>query len=159
MDAALIEITRDIPKEEIDRVVKEGGYSRWTYYTDSEAGQAGVIFANDDSIALYHPGKGGVLELGPAGMMELQSIQYVPSGHQLYIERSGKYLTLQVFSDPSQAGQDTATPQQWQQFLAEHSVRKLTGKSGTGSSRRKPIIAATAVAALAAVAIVAISVI
>ena len=126
MNPALIEKIRDIPSEEIQRVMQAGGYSRWTYCTDAEAGEAGVIYANDNVLAIYHPGDTDKLELGPTGVMELQSLRYVPSAHQLYIVHSSHYLTLQVCSDVNLAGNDAAAAKQWQQFLAEHGVAQMT---------------------------------
>ena len=151
MNPALIEILRDIPTEEIDRLQQAENYSRWPYFTDAEAGQAGILYANDDSLALYYPAD-DTLKLGPAGIIKLQSLRYVPSNLQLNLEHSGQYLTLQVFSDPDQAEADTTTAQQWQQFLAGHSVQKLSvpaaGQSSSSGSRKKLIIAATAAAAV-----------
>src|SRR6185437_7511466 len=100
MDAALAEKLKDIPKAEIDRVIQTAGYSRWTYFTDAEAGEAGVICANDDSLSLYFPSLNATLQPGPMGVLTLHDIQYVPSSSELYIHCAGKYLTLQVFSDP-----------------------------------------------------------
>lgn len=157
MNAALIEILRDIPKEEIERVLQADGYSRWTYFTDTEAGQAGVLYAGDSSLAAYYPSDAGSLQPGPLGVIELKAIRYVPSQHQLNLEQSGKYLTLQVFSDLDQADQDKVTPQQWQQFLAEHAVRQVVvpaaGQAAHKSSQKTLIIAA-AVALIAIGALV-----
>jgi hypothetical protein len=125
MDAALVEKIRDIPTEEINRISQAEGYSRWTYYTDAEAGEAGVIFANDDSLALYIPAPESKIQPGPQGKLKLSSLHYVPSGHQLYLKTPDQYLTLQVFSDPDTADQDDATAQDWQQFLTDHKVKKV----------------------------------
>lgn len=151
MNPALIEILRDIPTEEIGRLQQAGNYSRWSYFTDAEAGQAGILYANDDSLAPYYPAD-DTLKLGPTGIIKLQSLRYVPSNLQLNLEHSGQYLTLQVFSDPDQAEADTTTAHQWQQFLTEHSVQKLSvptaSQPGAKSSRKKLIIAATAAVAV-----------
>lgn len=154
-------MVRDIPREAIDRVMQQENYSRWTYFADPEAGQAGIIFANDTSLALYGPDDDSALKLGPSGVMELESVRYVPSSHQLYIERSGDYLTLQVFSDPDQAGRDRTTAQQWQQFLAEHSVAKLTAPAAASAApsggHRKLVTVVAAVASVAVIASVVVS--
>lgn len=158
MDAALIEILRDIPEQEIRRILDEG-YTRWTYFTDSEAGEAGIIYANDTSLAMYYSAEDKTLKLGPLGVLNFDSLQYVSSSHGLYLVHGGHYSTLQVFSDTAQAGHDTTTPQEWQQFLAGHSVAKVTvpagGQAHTGKLRRPALLigaVALGVAALGALA-------
>lgn len=142
----------DIPQSEISRVYQDGSYTRWSYFVDAEAAVVGVIYANDQTLAMYHLTNKTMLVLGPLGFVTLANAQYAPDNQQLHIAYNGSYVSLSVFNDLTTVGAegmkstyDFSVVKQWQDFLASKGVQTAASPQnfkGTPSSRWIAIAAA-----------------
>ena len=121
------ELIRKITTAEINRVQREGGFSRWSYFVDERFGKVGVICANDANFTAYSvsdPADPKLTKLGAEPINDL--LLTADADHLIVKSASGQFRAL-VFSDPLVLVDDDFTDaftndvaQAWQSFLLQH---------------------------------------
>lgn len=123
-------LVRKITTAEINRVQREGGYSRWSYFVDEQSGKVGVIFANDTTFAAYAVDDVPEPKLSQFGLEAITDLLLMPSPDYLLLQSGLNVFRASVFSDPLVLLEDDFTDtftntvaQDWQRFLRQRGVR------------------------------------
>lgn len=137
------DLVHRITTAEINRVQREGGYTRWAYFVDELSGKVGVIFANDTMFAAYSVDDTPDPKLWQFGLEKIADLILTPNPSLLIIQAGENEFRASVFADPlviiddefTDAFSDEVT-QSWQRFLHQHNVQ-LTPKTVTS---RLPVV-------------------
>lgn len=123
-------LIRKITTAEINRVQREGGFDRWSYFVDERSGKVGVIFANDTMFAAYSVEDSPDPKLGQFGLEAIADLQLIPDPDFLILRAETNEFRASVFSDPLVLVEDdftdsfsNAVVQGWQVFLQQHGVQ------------------------------------
>jgi hypothetical protein len=123
-------LIRKITTAEINRIQREGGYTRWAYFVDEYTNKVGMIFANDDTFGAYTVADEPDPKLTEFGRERIGELVLTLDPELLAVSAGGNELQATIFSDPFVvqedeflSGLDYALAQDWQQFLQAHGVR------------------------------------
>jgi hypothetical protein len=123
-------LVRMITTAEINRVQREGAYTRWAYYVDEHSGKVGVIVANDTTFAAYAVEESPDPKLTQFGFESIADLQLTPDPELLVLKAGNNLFKASVFSDPLVLFDDeftdafsAAVVQDWQGFLAERGAQ------------------------------------
>ena len=124
------DLVRKITTAEINRVQREGAYTRWAYYVDGHASKVGIIVANDTTFAAYSIDDTPDPKLSLFGQEVITDLILVPDPELLILKTGDNEFRGSVFKDPLVIFDDDFTDaynetvgQDWQQFLASRNVR------------------------------------
>lgn len=145
------DLIRKITTAEINRVQREGGYSRWAYFVDEHSGKSGVIFANDTTFAAYTTDDSPDPKLTQFGQEAISDLVLTPNPELLELAAGENTFEAAVFSDPLMIVDDDFTEfytltacQDWQRFLYQHGVQVAQHST----SRRNATIALVVIGGL-----------
>jgi hypothetical protein len=131
-------LVRKITTAEINRVQREGGYDRWSYFVDERSGKVGVIFANDTTFSAYTVDDSSDPKLLQFGLEPIAGLLLTPSPDYLVLKAGPNEFRALVFSDPLVLIDDDFTDafnnadiQAWQDFLYRHGVQVVQTASGS----------------------------
>lgn len=124
------DLIRKITTAEINRVQREGGYSRWAYFVDERSGKAGVIFANDTTFAAFSIDDSPDPKLAQFGQEAIADLVLTPNPELLVVAAGENSFEAAIFTDPLVLVDDDftdaftlTTAQDWQRFLHQHGVQ------------------------------------
>lgn len=124
------DLVRKITTAEINRVQREGAYTRWAYYVDGHASKVGIIVANDSTFAAYSVDDTPDPKLTLFGQEAISDLLLTPDPELLMLKTGDNEFRGSVFRDPLVLFDDEFTDaysnadvQAWQQFLASRNIR------------------------------------
>jgi hypothetical protein len=122
-------LLRKITTAEINRVMREGNYSRWAYFVDMHAGKVGAIYANDTMFGAYMVEDEPDPKLRQFGLEAIKDLTCTPDGEQLVLTVGDNQFRATVFTDPMLVVDDDFLPtltdetlRDWQAFLGQRGV-------------------------------------
>jgi hypothetical protein len=122
-------LVRKITTAEINRVLREGNYSRWAYFVDAHAGKVGVIYANDTTFAAYAVEDEPDPKLRQFGQEAIKDLVCDPDPQMLILTAGQNQFRAVIFSDPMLVQDDDFLPSltndtllDWQRFIGQHGV-------------------------------------
>jgi hypothetical protein len=145
-------LVRTITTAEINRVLREGNFTRWSYFVDTRANKVGVIYANDTTFAAYAVDDEPDPKLHPFGREAIKDMVCIYNDELLILDAGDNQLQATVFSDPMLLVDDDFLPSltdevllDWQKFLGEHNVATPRRPSLNLKKPKAVLIALTAV--------------
>jgi hypothetical protein len=123
-------LVRMITTAEINRVQREGGYTKWAYFVDERSTKVGVIFANDTTFAAYSVDDSPDPKLSRFGLEAIADLILTPNPELLIVKAGDNEFRASVFSDPLVILEEeftdafsNAIAEDWQRFLHQHGVQ------------------------------------
>jgi hypothetical protein len=124
-------LLRSITTAEINRVLREGNYTRWAYFVDEHASKVGVIYANDTTFAAYAVDDEPDPKLHQFGLEAIKDLVCDPDPELLLLTAGENQFQATIFSDPMMVVDDDFLPTltnetllDWQKFIGEHGVKR-----------------------------------
>jgi hypothetical protein len=122
-------LLRKITTAEINRVQREGHYSRHAYFIDESTAKVGVVFANDTTFAAYTVEDEPDPKLHFYGLEPIKKLVLMPNEQLLILAAGDNVFEAVVFNDPATVYEDEflesfvydAVPE-WQDFMEQHGV-------------------------------------
>ncbi len=122
-------LLRRIPTSEINRLLRDCNYSRWSYFIDETAGKVGIVFANDTTFGAYIVDDDPDPKLKEYGLEAIKDLYIVPDPQLLVVMAGEHQLQAAVFNDPMTVIEDEFLPSfsyeavhDWRKFLAQRGV-------------------------------------
>lgn len=123
-------LVRRITTAEINRVLREGSYTRWSYFVDEMADKTGIIAANDTEFAAYDIDDDPEPKLHQFGQEKIADLLGTPDAKLLLLEADGNELAALVFNDPVMVEDDEisemfdySVAHEWQRYLVGHGLQ------------------------------------
>lgn len=123
-------LVRRITTAEINRVLREGGYMRWSYFVDEEADKTGIIAASATDFAAFDIDDAPEPRLHRFGAEKIADLLGTPDKRLLILEADGNELAAMVFNDPVMVEDDEfaenfdyAIAREWQRYLVGHGLQ------------------------------------
>jgi len=143
---------RRITTAEINRILREGKYTRWAYFVDENVDKVGVIFANDSEFGAYDIDDSPDPKLHEFGHEKISDLTGVSDRQLLILTAGDNEFAALVFNDPMLVDEDDFsdsfnydTLHDWQQFLVMHGLQRPIVTHDSSARKKKLIMAAVIV--------------
>jgi len=130
-------LIKKITTAEINRVQREGAFTRWAYFVDEAAGKAGVVAANDTTFAAYSVNDDPDPKLTEFGQEPISELVLTPDPAFLVVSAGENAFQAVLFTSPAvlveddfAEGFDYTLALNWQQFLQSRGVKLNKGSTG-----------------------------
>ena len=134
---------RMVTTAEINRVLREGPYTRWAYFVDEPANKVGVIFANDTTFAAYAVSETPDPKLVEFGLEPIANLVGRSDPQFLVLTAGENEFQARVFMDPVFIEEDdfssaltNDTLLDWQRFLAAQGIQRTVVAERNDSTGR-----------------------
>jgi len=124
------DLIRKITTAEINRVQREGNFTRWAYFVDGRSSKAGIVAANDSTFAAYSIDDTPDPKLTLFGQEAITDLLLTPDPELLILKSGDNEFRGSIFKDPLVLFDDEFTEafnvahvQEWQQFIASRGVK------------------------------------
>lgn len=150
-------LIQSIKTAEINRVNREGNFTRWAYFVDEVTGKAGIICANDTHFAAFSAEEEPDPKLHQFGLELIKDLVLTPDRQYLLLRAGDNLFQVVLFNDPLMVDGDDFSPQltmemmhekskDWQRFLARRGVQREAAAGGARYDKRLVIGIGVAVA-------------
>ena len=95
------EVLEDIPQPEIERLIRENSFEKWSYFIDPSQNVVGIIGANKKVVGLFSLTKDTVLRVCPAGLIKIGEGKFNINENDLTLRlsNSSQFSDVAVFND------------------------------------------------------------
>src|SRR3982750_583584 len=103
-------LIRKITTAEINRVQREGAYTRWAYFVDEAVGKAGVVAANDTTFAAFSVTDSPDPKLIEFGQEPIKELLLTPDSELLVLTAGENDFQARLFISPAVLVEDDFIP-------------------------------------------------